>query len=206
MSTARAEPSSRRVPSQERNRRRVEQILDAAERLVVGHGVEALTTREIARAAEVPVASLYQYFADKEAVLLALAARDMEEMDRQLADDLAGLTAPGVPEVVRTAVLAFVTVYHRRRAFVQIYLRGRTNVAVHEFGREHNRRIAETLLAYARDTGLAGPGLTAPVALLAVEVTDRLFQLAFERDDDGDPLILEEGIAMMTAYLERYAA
>ena len=49
-------------------------ILDAAARLVVERGVDALTTRDIAEAAGVPVASLYQYFADKEDVLLALAA------------------------------------------------------------------------------------------------------------------------------------
>ena len=38
----------RRTPVQERSRRRVEAILDAAEPLVVEHGVEALTTRDIA--------------------------------------------------------------------------------------------------------------------------------------------------------------
>ena len=69
---------TRRVPTQERSRRRVERILDAAATLVVRDGVDALTTREIAVRPEVPVASLYQYFADKEDVLLALADRDMD--------------------------------------------------------------------------------------------------------------------------------
>lgn len=200
------EPTVRRVPAQARSRRRVERILDAAAALVVEQGVESLTTRAIAGAAAVPVASLYQYFADKEAVLLALAARDMDEMDEQVAADLAGLTDPTVAEVVRTVVEAFVQVYRRRRAFVEIYLRGRTNAAVHRFGREHNARVAEALHAYAHDTGLAGPGLTPTAALLAVEVGDRVFQLAYEHDDDGDPALVEEGVAMMTAYLERYAA
>ena len=34
---------------------------------------------------------------------------------------------------------------------------------------------------------------------------DRVFQLAFENDADGDPVLIEEGIAMVTAYLERHA-
>ncbi|MSZ77410.1 MAG: TetR family transcriptional regulator, partial [Actinobacteria bacterium] len=63
---------TRRIPTQQRSRRRVEGILDAAERLVVTQSVEELSTRAIAQSAEVPVASLYQYFADKEEVLLAL--------------------------------------------------------------------------------------------------------------------------------------
>jgi hypothetical protein len=36
-------------------------------------------------------------------------------------------------------------------------------------------------------------------------VGDRIFQLAFEHDADGDAVLIEEGIAMMTAYLQRYA-
>ena len=80
---------TRRVPTQERSRRRVAGILDAAATLVVRDGVDAVTTQEIARAAGVPVASIYQYFADKEDVLLALAGRDMEEMDHEVAAALA---------------------------------------------------------------------------------------------------------------------
>ncbi|GAB3771666.1 AcrR family transcriptional regulator [Nocardioides ginsengisegetis] len=198
-------PPKRRVPRQERSRRRVEGLLDAAARLVVEQGVESLSTRDIAQAAGAPVASLYQYFADKEDVLLALAQRDMDEMDAQVLEDLGKLDVLSVSSVVRTTMLAFVAVYHRRRAFVEIYLRGRTNAAVHQFGREHNARVAETLFAFARDTGLAGPDLTQQMTLMAVEVGDRVFQLAFEHDFEGDPVLIEEGITMVTAYLERHA-
>ncbi len=206
---------SRRVPAQARSRLRVERILDEAARLVVERGVEALSTREIAAAADVPVASLYQYFADKEDVLLALAARDMAEMDEQVALDLAALVdtttrgggrGPGVADLVRTTMQAFVAVYDRRPAFVEIYLRGRTNPAVHRFGREHNRRIAADLRAFAVDSGLATDELTESVALLAVEVGDRVFELAYQRDAAGDRGLVEEGITMMTTHLQRYAA
>jgi AcrR family transcriptional regulator len=196
------------VPTQERSRRRVEQILDAAAAVVVRDGVEALSTQEIAREAGVPVASLYQYFADKDDVLLALAGRDMDEMDAEVATAL-GEVGPDeltVGTLVRTTMEAFVRVYHRRRSFVEIYLRGRTNVAVNRFGREHNQRISATLHEFAVDAGLTGPGLTPARALLAVEVGDRVFQLAFERDDDGDRELIEEGMALVTGYLEPHAA
>jgi AcrR family transcriptional regulator len=196
---------TRRVPRQERSRRRVEDLLDAAARLVVERGVEALTTRDIAEAAGAPVASLYQYFADKEDVLLALAQRDMDEMDTQVAADLAGVDVLSVATLVRTTVAAYVAVYRRRPAFVEIYLRGRTNLAVHRFGREHNARTAKMLHDFAVDSGLAGPDLSLDVAVLVVEVGDRVFQLAYEHDAAGDPHLVDEGVAMMTAYLERYA-
>jgi AcrR family transcriptional regulator len=195
----------RRVPAQARSRRRVERVLDSAASLVVQHGVESLSTREIAKAAGMPVASLYQYFSDKDDVLLALAQRDMEEMDAQVLEDLAAVPQLTVASLVRTVMTAFVSVYHRRRAFVEIYLRGRNNAAIRQFGRTHNEQIATTMLDYAREAGLATTGLTHQMAVLAVEVGDRVFQLAFEADDDGDPVLLEEGILLVTSYLERYA-
>ena len=199
----------RRVPTQARSRQRVEAILDAAEALVVQQGVEALTTRAIAEHAGVPVASLYQYFGDKEAVLLALAGRDTAEMDDQVATDLAALEELGelsVAAVVRTAMEAFVAVYRRRPAFVEIYLRGRGNAAVARFGRAHNIRIAEALRDFALERGLCRDDLSPAAAELAVEVGDRVFQLAYEHEADGDPTLVEEGVLMMTAYLERYAS
>jgi AcrR family transcriptional regulator len=204
-SEADATPLPRRVPTQARSRHRVERVLDAAARLVVRRGVESLSTREIAAAAGMPVASLYQYFSDKDDVLLALAQRDMDEMDAQVLDDLAAVPQLTVASLVRTVMTAFVSVYHRRRAFVEIYLRGRSNAAIRQFGREHNQQIATTMLDYAREAGLATPALTHQMAMLAVEVGDRVFQLAFETDDEGDAVLLEEGIVLVTAYLERYA-
>ncbi len=195
----------RRVPTQQRSRQRVEAILDAAETLVLEQGVETLTTRAIAQRAGVPVASLYQYFGDKEAVLLALAGRDMAEMDEQVASDLAGLEVLSVAGVVRAAMEAFVVVYRRRPAFVEIYLRGRGNAAVARFGRAHNTRVATALRDFALEHGLCREDLSPAAAELAVEVGDRVFQLAHEHDAAGDPALVEEGVRMMTAYLERYA-
>jgi AcrR family transcriptional regulator len=198
-------PASRRVPQQERSRRRVEDLLDAAARLVVERGVEALTTRDIAAGAGAPVASLYQYFADKEDVLVALAQRDMGEMDTQVATDLTALEVLSMGALVRTTMEAFVQVYRRRPAFVEIYLRGRTNPALHRFGRAHNQQIAHDLRAWAIDAGIARDDLTPAAAELAVEVGDRIFQVAYEEQITGDQSLVEEGIVLMTAYLERYA-
>ncbi|CAN5393202.1 hypothetical protein BH09ACT12_BH09ACT12_21160 [soil metagenome] len=199
--------ASRRSPVQARSRKRVEAILDAAEQLVVQRGVEALSTREIADEARVPVASLYQYFADKEGVLIALAERHMSEMDDQTLVDLEAARAAGplsIGALVETSMRAFVKVYLRRRAFVEIYLRGRANPALHAYGREHNRWIATTLRNLAVADGLAREDLPEAAAVLAVELGDRVFQLAFEHDDTGDEAMIEEGILALTSYLQRY--
>ncbi|PVG84594.1 hypothetical protein DDE18_03060 [Nocardioides gansuensis] len=201
-----AAATTRRTPQQRRSRQRVARILDAASALVLEGGVERLSTRRIAEVAGVPVASLYQYFGDKEDVLLALVDRDMAEMDAQVLQDLQGLANPSLGELVATAMRSFTKVYARRPAFVEIWMRGRTNPAIRQRGRDHNELIATTLHEYAAAAGLVPAGLSPKVPLLAVEVGDKVFQLAYENDIQGDPELVEEGIRMVTAYLAPYAA
>jgi AcrR family transcriptional regulator len=195
----------RRVPQQTRSIERVERILDAAAQLVVSDGVDALTTRAVATLAEVPVASLYQYFADKDEVLLALVERDVAEMDAQVSADLGELEVLGIGTVVETTMRAFVKVYRRRPSFVVIWLRGRTNTAINDFCRAHNKRVAADLFRFASDAGLVRPETRLVHAELAVEVGDRVFQLAFERRLRGDEELIGEGMALVRSYLERHA-
>jgi len=195
----------RRVPTQLRSRKRVERILDASSRIVVERGVDALTTRAVSDLAEVPVASIYQYFADKDAILLALVERDTEEMDEQVRADLGRLELLSLQTIVETTMRAYVAVYHRRPSFVEIWLRGRTNAAVRDYGRRHNERTAAEVLEFASAAGLTRPDTPMAAAVLAVEIGDRVFQLAFEKDLRGDEFLIEEGIALVTAYLRGYA-
>ena len=195
----------RRSPVQARSRERVERILDAAARVVVEVGVDALTTRNVAEGAGVPVASLYQYFADKEEILLALVERDLAEMDAQVAEDLAALRELSVRAIVETTINAFVKVYHRRPSFVVIWMRGRTNAAIRDYGRAHNQRMARELFAVAKGSGMVLPESTGRFAELAVEVADRLFQIAFEESLTADPLVVDEAVTLVTAYLEKHA-
>ena len=198
-------PARRRVPQQVRSRDRVQRILEVAGEIVVDQGVEAITTRAIAAGADLPVASLYQYFADKEAVLLALVERDVTEMDAQVEEDLGALTVLSVRSIVETTMRAFVKVYHRRPSFVTIWFRGRTSVAVQDYIRAHNRRMARELFHLARSAGMVFEDSDGRYAELAVEVADRVFQLAYEDSLVGDPEVIDEGVALVTAYLETHA-
>jgi AcrR family transcriptional regulator len=196
----------RRVPQQERSRDRVERILEVTDALVVSGGVEAVTTRAIAGAAGIPVASLYQYFADKEAVLLALMERDLVEVDAQVARHVAALSQLSVRTLVATTMRAYLAVYRRHRSLLMIFVKGRTNPAVRDYCRDHNRRLAQQLFEVARDAGMVVPDVTGLHAELAIEVSDRLFQVAFDKDPEGDPHVVDEAIAMVSGYLESRAA
>jgi len=76
----------RRVPSQERSRKRLEAILEAGAAVFAETGFEAATMEAIAARAETSVGSLYQFFPNKRALFRAVAERCMERTAQRLAE------------------------------------------------------------------------------------------------------------------------
>ncbi|HEX6979802.1 MAG TPA: TetR/AcrR family transcriptional regulator [Alphaproteobacteria bacterium] len=69
-------------------------LLAAAARLLEAHGPAALSLREVARATGVSQTAPYRHFADKEALLAALAADGFAELLRRMTEAAAGADAP----------------------------------------------------------------------------------------------------------------
>lgn len=82
-----------RTPQQERAKATVRAIVDAGFLCVAEHGTEGTTTHHIADKAGVSVGSLYEYFADKQAVF--------EAMNERLAADVAELLATLTPTLAQ---------------------------------------------------------------------------------------------------------
>lgn len=71
---------ARRNAKQERARQTVDILLEAAARVLVRRGYAAATTNRIAEAAGVSVGTLYEYFADKDALFEALIQQQIEAL------------------------------------------------------------------------------------------------------------------------------
>lgn len=95
----------RKIPRQERSIRTVERILDAATRIFHEQGYAGTTTNDIADRAELSIGSLYQYFPNKDAVLVALTRRHIEAAETGL-DHLLGRprSDAGVEQILRDVV------------------------------------------------------------------------------------------------------
>ncbi len=79
---------SRRKPRQSRAEGTVDAILEAAFQLLEAEGVDGLTTNHVAARAGVSIGTLYQYFANKQDILAALAQRRAAAVRDEIAETI----------------------------------------------------------------------------------------------------------------------
>jgi TetR/AcrR family transcriptional regulator, transcriptional repressor for nem operon len=153
-------PSPRRQPPDVRR----EQILDAAERVLVGRGLAATTMAEVAEAASVAKGTVYLYFASKAELLAGLRARYFEDFAAMLdGPPAAGRPDPGVATRVERLVAAS---YDFALANHELH-----HVLFHEAGyaEEDTFARARTVLAELIETGQAAGDLDVADPALATD-------------------------------------
>ena len=118
--------TKRRIPRQARAGETVALILEAAAQILEAGGLPAFTTNAVAERAGVSIGTLYQYFADKNAILLALARQQMTIGLADIGRALQGESNPSVEgrvrAVVQTMVNAFGGRHRARKAVTQAIL------------------------------------------------------------------------------------
>jgi AcrR family transcriptional regulator len=76
----------RRTPLQKRSRQRVIDILGTGTELLLTHGTEGVTTSSISERAAIPIGSIYQFFPDRDALLLSLVELSGHSLINQLGE------------------------------------------------------------------------------------------------------------------------
>jgi AcrR family transcriptional regulator len=196
--------SPRKVPRQERSRLTVEAILDAAARVFERHGYAAGTTNRIAERAGVSIGSLYQYFPNKDAILVALVERHLDEGTAVAGPVLAALAAqrPPVEVAMRRLVEAMVALHRERPALHRVLfeeaprppalrrrleaLEGAAVAAVEAYLRE-------------RDDVRRDPGIAARMVVRVVETVTH--ELTLRPGDVAVATYVEETVVLLAAYL-----
>ena len=105
----------RKAPTQSRAVKTREAIVEAAFQILTKEGEAAVTTNRIAERAGVSVGSIYQYFKDKDAILLALMNRERDAIAARIGEELEGVAVAGVEEVTRRIIRAVIEAFRARR-------------------------------------------------------------------------------------------
>jgi AcrR family transcriptional regulator len=96
--------SPRKLPRQERALATVDVILEATAHVLRTIGYDALTTNKVASAAGVSVGSLYQYFPNKDALVMALMLRVSEKRQAGFLAALGHMAAAPIADVIEVVV------------------------------------------------------------------------------------------------------
>lgn len=162
----------RRTPAQARSKRKVEWLLEAAARVfhVEGYGA---TTNRIAKAAGVSIGTLFEYFPNKDALLLALAERHVTEAEAGISAALKERDSLQMLAALQEAVLASQRYPSTALAVVaDVRSKSRLQRRVAAL----RKQILSTLAERARAAGSTQPKLHARIAFgLVAELTSATF-------------------------------
>jgi AcrR family transcriptional regulator len=115
--------SPKKTPRQDRSRATVDALLEATADILVRDGYANLTTNRIADRAGVNIASLYQYFPGKEAIVAELRRRhgsEQRDAVRQvLAEGSAGSLESTLQSLVSIGVAGHATSHRLHRVFTE---------------------------------------------------------------------------------------
>jgi AcrR family transcriptional regulator len=171
--------------------------------LLEADGADAVTTRAIAEHADVPVATVYQFFPNRDAILSEIL---LEHLDRRDADGAAvlGALAPGSLSEVVHALFDFH--YEHMRTHPQLVALHYNSLARGLLADPRLRRaqFANALHSALLSWQLLRPDTDPLVTAVAVEMGGRLLEVAHRAGPDGDRAVLAEGARALTAYLQIY--
>ena len=104
----------RKEPRQARAEATVDAIFEATVQLLLGGGISRLTTTRVAARAGVSVGTMYQYFPNKRALLLALFDRHVQIIARSIEHACVTSQSQPLADVATNLVSAFLDTIHSR--------------------------------------------------------------------------------------------
>lgn len=196
---------TRREPVQKRSRERVEAILRSARELLAQGGVEALTTRSLASFSGIPVATIYRYFEDRDAIIAAYLDHELALIERGAEQALESLERVTFRSMTAAVAMAHLRHHQAHPEGVPVWFGTRLNAAVHDSVRELDARMASRLHTATRAAGFVEDGPHFGAGLI-VRLWDRTFEHVFriERPPAEQEAIVADVIDMVASYMERF--
>lgn len=197
--------AARRVPTQERSKKRVERIIDAAAYVFAEEGYDAATMEGIAERAETSIGSIYQFFPNKLSLFTALA-RHYHGKLRAFFDMLLGGPLLEQPwgDILDAGIDALVAFHEQEPGFRAVWVGLHLTDEVVAEGEAINREFAQRIEAVLAAKLHALPPTMRPVAAtMMVEVLTAMMIVSARRPAEAKPLMAETK-TLLRRYLAPY--
>jgi len=194
--------TQRREPTQARSRQTVTRILDAAAAIVDEHGVDAATTRTIADRAGVAYASLYRFFADRDEIFDRLLERHLTQIDDRTEAAERTWDISSAWDLFSAELDLHIGYYREHPSAARLWMGGRSSTAVVTQVHARMRTLAQRIHARLVDEHLISGDTDPRAVLVAVEIADRILELAYRGGQDFDEAILDHGRRALSAYCD----
>jgi len=193
-------------PVQARAKATVERLLATTAELLEEVGVDGFTTNLLAERADVRIRTVYRYFPNKLAVIVAVTERNAEQ-ERQMLNRISPLGDPEVPleEAIDRLWDGYMRGAGKIAGFVAIRRALQATPELREVENRVNVRLAEELAVALRRRGIELPRrqMTA-LARTFVESTAALLDFAHLDGRPQQRALIRELKRMSTAYLQSY--
>ena len=196
----------RTEPIRPRSTARITLLLDAAAELIDEHGIDGLTTSDVAARSGSSVGVVYRYFPNIQSLLRGLASRNMDKFTARIAASMTDESADWMAAMNRTI-----------DAYVEL-LRTEPGFRALGFGDVINKRFLQpdasnnTVLArvfselFTQKYGLVPSAELSLDFEVIIEIADALLSRAFLYEKDGDVRFVAKLRVIVYEYMSPHAA
>lgn len=196
----------RRSPVQKRSQATVNAILEATAQVLVEHGYAKASTNKIARRAGVSIGTVYEYFPDKDAVVMALLDALVRETLERLQKEMALLLPESLPVATRRWLRMAVGMMRERRELVRTIVEQVPRWDEVAPVRDVERKMIEFSRTLARDTNrhfASHRNLEAALFLVSGMIRAAVLRIVLEKPDHlTEDELIDELADIVTGYYE----
>lgn len=193
----------RKRPRQQRSERTRDQILEAAVQVFARHGYAHGTTNRIAQRADISIGSLYQYYPNKDAILMDLASRHLDAGVAATAERLETGAIASVNDALRDIIAATIDNHRQDPGFLRVLIeqapRSRELMTKVAERQQESVQTMRNLLAGRPEVVVEDKDAAARLVVLTIESVVH-HAMAAPRNLDPDALQTEL-VAMLRRYL-----
>lgn len=197
----------RRQPKQQRGKKRVEKILNAAAIVFDRLGYEAATTHTIAAEAGTAIGSLYQFFPDKAAIFKAMELRHLERVRQMWAEmelnEIVQLPLREMFQAIASAVSQLFEDSISRVVFLEFYRSRQIFQAIDDsLTQEAINFLSMLLVAKNKDLSVDKSNLLAEVCVHSSNAI--IVAILTQSDSDRRQQLQQQMEDLLVSYLEPY--